>query len=79
MLGLLECEPESWRLQNVRGATEVLDAPRDRGKPLEVRDFLVQSKGLFTTNTLTSSWAGAAVEASSELAVRGRTSESAAA
>ena len=50
MLGLLECELESWRWQNVRDATEVLDAvAHDRGKTLAVHDFLVQSKGFFTT------------------------------
>ena len=64
MLFLLQCEPESRRWLNVRGAPEVPDAvPRDRIKPLEVHAFLVQSKGHFTTKHVTSSSAGAAVEA----------------
>ena len=61
MLGWLQSELASWRWLDVCGIAEVLDAvPRDRFKPPEVHDLLIQSKGLFTTG---SSSAGAAVEA----------------
>ena len=53
MLCLLQRKLEPWREVNVRRASQVLDAvPRDVVEPLEVHDFFVHAKCLFTSKQI---------------------------
>ena len=81
VLILLEGKPEScWGLDVGSAPEDFNVVPRDRVKPLEIHDLLTKAEGFLTAKVGWFAVCWAAVEAWSELAMRGWTiSESAAA